>query len=68
MRATVALWPWSLQRDLLKASGVKTAVAWYCIAVGVLLAGWWAMICGEVRGTGATGPTASSGFTSRESP
>ena len=38
----MALWPWSVQHDRLKASGVKMAVAWYCIVVGMLLAGWWA--------------------------
>jgi hypothetical protein len=46
---------------------VKIAIASYCIVVGVLLAVVWRMICGEVRGTGATGPTASWGFTSQQS-
>jgi hypothetical protein len=27
---------------LVETSAVKTAVAWYCIVVGVLMAAWWA--------------------------
>ena len=38
-RTTVALWLWSVRHDLLNVAGVKLAVAWYCIVVGVLLAG-----------------------------
>ena len=32
----VAVWPRSLRRDLLETSVVKTAVAWYCIVIGVV--------------------------------
>ena len=63
--ACAPLWPWSLRHDLLGLRVVKIAVAWYCIVDGVLVAAWWGndawwgMICGELRGIGATGPTAS---------
>ena len=42
VRAVVAVRPWSLRRDLLQTSVVKTAVAWYCIVIGVVMAAWWA--------------------------
>ncbi len=40
VRAAVAVWPWSLRRDTLQTSAVKTAVAWYCIVIGVVMAAW----------------------------